>query len=81
MEFALQNLNHEKFKYKVYWESKGSNTDKLIEQYSHDAKTSGAVLFMVMRGKFAEGFDFYDYLCRAMIIVGIPFLPISDPKI
>ena len=36
---------------------------------------------MVMRGKFAEGIDFHDELCRAMVVVGIPFAPISDPKL
>lgn len=42
-----------------------------------EAKCNGAYLFTVMRGKFSEGIDFKDDLCRAMIVVGVPFPPQS----
>jgi regulator of telomere elongation helicase 1 len=34
-----------------------------------------------MRGKLSEGMDLPDKLARAIFIVGIPFLPINDPKV
>lgn len=33
------------------------------------------------RGKVSEGLDFSDDLCRAVIVVGIPFPPMYDKKI
>lgn len=37
----------------------------------------GAVFFAVLRGKVSEGVDFADMYGRAVIIIGIPFLPKS----
>lgn len=34
-----------------------------------------------MKGKFSEGINFNDELCRCLILVGIPFLPPNDYKI
>jgi Rad3-related DNA helicase len=41
----------------------------------------GAVLAMICRGKLSEGIDFPDGMCRAVIIVGIPYPNIKDPFI
>ena len=38
-------------------------------------------MFGVCRGKLSEGFDFADEYSRALILVGIPFQNIKDPKL
>ena len=41
----------------------------------------GAVLFMVHRGKYSEGYNFKDYLCRGILMIGVPNKNIQEPKI
>jgi len=36
---------------------------------------------MICRGRLSEGIDFPDEMCRAVIIVGIPYPNIRDPFI
>ena len=36
---------------------------------------------MVHGGKYSEGYNFKDDLCRGIIMVGVPHSNISDPKI
>lgn len=38
-------------------------------------------MFAVCRAKVAEGIDFSDELCRAVFIVGVPYLPFKDKLI
>lgn len=49
--------------------------NKVFGEYSEKAREEGAFLFIVMKGRFSEGINFSDYLCRCLIVVGIPFLP------
>jgi len=51
-----------------------------MNQYLKDAKTKGAILCCVCRGKVSEGIDFADEMARAVVMVGIPFPPIGDIK-
>ncbi|KAI1723097.1 hypothetical protein Ddc_07292 [Ditylenchus destructor] len=46
-----------------------------------DAKSQGALFLAVCRGKLSEGIDFSDSHCRAVVIVGIPFPPLFDPRV
>lgn len=41
----------------------------------------GAVFFAVCRGKVSEGLDFADGKGRAVIITGIPYPPLKDPRV
>ena len=43
--------------------------------------TSGAVFFGVCRGKISEGLDFADRAGRAVIITGIPFAAVGEPRV
>ena len=38
-------------------------------------------MFAVCRGKVAEGIDFSDNMARAVVITGIPFPNLYDPKV
>ncbi|XP_031265333.1 regulator of telomere elongation helicase 1 homolog [Pistacia vera] len=55
-----------------------------IEDYMaklRDTSTSGAVFFAVCRGKVSEGLDFADFAGRAVVITGMPFATLTDPKV
>lgn len=55
---------------------------ELLLLYGKKAKTRrGAFLFGVFRGKISEGIDLSDELCRAVIVVGVPYPPVKDLKI
>ena len=44
-------------------------------------KGNGAILLIVFRANFSEGFNFKDDLCRAMVVVGQPYPNLKDPKL
>ncbi|XP_050665196.1 regulator of telomere elongation helicase 1 homolog [Leptidea sinapis] len=46
-----------------------------------DPSTRGACFMAVCRGKVSEGLDFADTNGRAVIITGLPFPPLKDPRI
>lgn len=46
-----------------------------------DPNTKGACFMAVCRGKVSEGLDFADMNGRAVIITGLPFPPLKDPRI
>jgi regulator of telomere elongation helicase 1 len=68
---------------KVFMEEK-SKTD-FNEQFKGFGKCihggQGAVFFAVCRGKASEGIDFSDSMSRAVVICGIPFPALKDPKV
>ncbi|KAJ8452039.1 hypothetical protein Cgig2_016620 [Carnegiea gigantea] len=47
----------------------------------NDRSASGAVFFAVCRGKVSEGLDFADQFGRAVIVTGLPFATLTDPKV
>lgn len=46
-----------------------------------DPRYNGAIFFGVCRGKASEGLDFSDRAGRAVVITGIPFATMTDPKV
>ena len=42
---------------------------------------SGAVLMGVCRGRISEGLDFSDNAARCVIVIGIPYPQMTDPKV
>ncbi|XP_050299397.1 regulator of telomere elongation helicase 1 homolog isoform X2 [Anthonomus grandis grandis] len=46
-----------------------------------DPKLSGAIFMGVCRGKVSEGLDFADCNGRAVIITGLPYPPLKDPRV
>ncbi|CAG7829108.1 unnamed protein product [Allacma fusca] len=66
---------------KIFFERKGMRPEdvkEMLDNYRHSAEKKGAILFAYMRGKFSEGIDFKDDHARALVIIGIPFLPKDD---
>ncbi|KAJ6638998.1 Regulator of telomere elongation helicase 1 like [Pseudolycoriella hygida] len=47
----------------------------------NDSTCKGAVFLAVCRGKVSEGLDFADMNGRAVIITGLPFPPLKDPRV
>ena len=66
----------------VYQEPRESSHYKfVISAYYQDIQSGkGAIIFAVCRGKISEGLDFSDDAARAVILVGIPYPLVIDPK-
>merc|ERR1712154_259256 len=59
-----------------------SAVKQVFDEYSSSLKnTNHALLFAVMRGKVSEGMDFADNFARCVVIAGIPYPYMKDPKI
>jgi Rad3-related DNA helicase len=83
------------FKYELMRSSKkeklASSKDIIFEEKSSDINMAdfkkkalskkGAILAIICRGKVSEGIDFPDGMCRAVILVGVPYPNIKDPFI
>jgi len=69
----------------VYREpSKGDEYQRTVDMYYSDifeGDKRGAILLGVCRGKASEGLDFSDAAARMVIIIGIPFPQMYDPKV
>jgi Rad3-related DNA helicase len=54
----------------------------MLEDYKRAVDTKGKAVFIaVCRGKLSEGIDFCDNAARAVIMVGIPYPQIYDPRV
>lgn len=54
---------------------------KQIFKPSKTDKTDGAILMGVCRGRISEGLDFSDNAARCVIVVGIPYPQMTDPRV
>lgn len=71
---------------RVYLEDKTQNTFLAnVESYkryvSSGSQSSRAVFFGVCRGKLSEGVNLEGNLCRTVIMTGLPFPSIADPRV
>lgn len=46
-----------------------------------DPALKGAIFMAVCRGKVSEGLDFANNYGRAVLVTGIPFPPLKDPRV
>ena len=54
----------------------------MLDEYLSTVAIKGkAAIFAVCRGKLAEGIDFTDDAARAVIMAGIPYPQVFDPKV
>ena len=58
----------------------GGNGIISLENYKSNCSKNGAILFMVSRAKFSEGYNFSNDLCRAVILIGVPNLHLYSTK-
>lgn len=61
--------------------SKEDFTNTMEQFYQAIKESKGACFMAVCRGKVSEGLDFADRNGRAVIITGLPFPPLKDPKV
>ena len=61
--------------------NKEAFTTTMEEFYQNIRDLKGACFMAVCRGKVSEGLDFADRNGRAVIITGLPFPPMKDPKV
>jgi Rad3-related DNA helicase len=55
---------------------------KIYQDYLKAIKTRGkAALIGVCRGKLAEGIDFSDEAARAVVMAGIPYPSVFEPRV
>ena len=74
----------EKFK-KVLQEPKDpAQFNSIMHQYNQlisDGYEQGAILMGYCRGKISEGLDFSDNAARTVIVVGIPYAQLNEPRL
>ena len=86
-EWSDKNIISEISKYKeFYHDRRDQKQNKMIlEKYrlanSDREKYKGGILFSVCRGSCSEGMNFKDDMARLVIVIGIPYAMLYDPKV
>lgn len=66
----------------VYREPKSSQqVEAVLDAYSRDAQSKGAILLSVVGGKMSEGINFANDMARCVMVVGLPYPDITDPEL
>ena len=52
----------------------------VIQAFYKDVYRRGAIMFSVCRGKISEGLDFSDDAARCVVLIGVPYPMVLDPK-
>ncbi|CAJ0576404.1 unnamed protein product, partial [Mesorhabditis spiculigera] len=66
----------------VFYEKRDATTNEVWEKYSKAIETrKSALLFAVVGGKLSEGINFSNDLCRAVIIIGLPYANKGDVEL
>ena len=71
---------------KIFKEPEDNNTEfnkSIRDYYSQifEGERKGAIMLGVCRARMSEGIDFSDDAARMVIVVGIPYPNLTDPKI
>ena len=86
-EWTEKNIISEISKYKEFYQDRrDSRQNKIIlEKYqianSDRKRYKGGLLLSVCRGSCSEGMNFKDDMARVVIVIGIPYAMLYDPKV
>ena len=86
-EWTEKSIISEINKYKEFYQDRrdSKQNKKILEKYekanSNRTKYKGAILLSVCRGSCSEGMNFKDDMARLVIVVGIPYAMLYDPKV
>ena len=87
IEWRDKNIISEISKYKEFYQDRREQKENkvIINKYklsnSDRTKYKGAILLSVCRGSCSEGMNFKDDMARLVIVIGIPYPMLYDPKV
>ena len=65
----------------IFGKSNKPNKKKDTKVENQTEEKGGVVLMGVCRGRISEGLDFSDNAARCVIVIGIPYPQMTDPKV
>ena len=86
-EWTEKNIISEISKYKEFYQDRrdSKQNKKILQNYqianSDRKKYKGGLLLSVCRGSCSEGMNFKDDMARLVIVIGIPYAMLYDPKV
>ena len=86
-EWSEKNIISEISKYKEFYNDRRDQRENkiILNKYqianSDRNKYKGAILLSVCRGSCSEGMNFKDDMARLVVVIGIPYAMLYDPKI
>ena len=66
---------------RMFKETKGNQNRTFQEFKDEITKNGNAIMLIVFRAKFSEGYNFKDELCRTVIVIGLPYPSLGDSKV
>ena len=86
-EWTEKNIISEISKYKEFYQDRrdSNQNKKILQNYqianSDRKKYKGGLLLSVCRGSCSEGMNFKDDMARLVMVIGIPYAMLYDPKV